>query len=170
MNNKSLNLIQKLIFIVIAAIAAYFYIMILINKEDTKALSAPLNGMLNFTYVILVLTLVGAVLVWLKDIITHPKKLMQTLIFVGLFALVVLIAKYALASNKAVTYSPSLSIDANTSNWVDTGLYTFYILAAIAILLMFLSPVFSLIGGGTSKAVQEVEEEILEDEEYEDQE
>jgi len=158
MDNKTLSLIQKIIFIVIAAIAAYFYIMILINKEDPDALSAPLNGMLRFTYVILVLTLVGAALVWLKDIITHPKKLMQTLIFVGLFALVVLVAKYALASNEPVKYSPSLSIDANTSNWVDTGLFTFYILAGIAILLMILSPVLSIMGSGNRKIVHETVE------------
>jgi len=158
MNSKTLSLIQKIIVIVIAVIAAFFYINIMKNPEEA---GGSIDGMLRFTYFILVLTLIGAALVWLKDILSNPKKLMQTLIFVGLFALVVLVAKYMLASNQPVDFSSKLHIDANTSNWVDTGLYTFYILAAVAILLMFLSPVLSLMGGG-HKAVEAVEE-VFED-------
>jgi len=160
MNSKTLSLIQKIIVIAIAAIAAFFYISIMKNTEEA---GGSIDSMLKFTYFILVLALIGTVLVWLKDIISHPKKLMQTLIFVGLFALVVLIAKFVLASKEAVDFTPTLHVDAKTSNWVDTGLYTFYILGAVAILLMFLSPVLSALGAGNkSVATTTVEEEVEE--------
>ncbi len=157
MESKTLSLLQKVIVGVIAVIAAFFYVSIMKNTEEA---GGSIDAMLRFTYIILVIALIGTLLVWLKDIISHPKKLMQTLIFVGLFALIVLIAKFALASNQAVDYYPNIHVDAATSNWVDTGLYTFYILAAAAILLMFLSPVLSLLGGGSSNtsSVEEIEE------------
>ncbi len=152
MDSKTLNLIQKIIVVVIALIAAIYYISIMKAGEGE---TGSIDGMLRFTYIILVIALIGTVLVWLKDLIMHPKKLMQTLIFVGVFVVIVLFAKYGLASDEAVQYSNGMKIDANTSNWVDTGLFTFYILAVIAILLMFLSPVFSMFSGGKSTAVAE---------------
>ena len=155
MENK-INLILKIIVGVIAIIALYFYVSIMKNPEEA---GGAIDSMLRFTYVVLVLALIATILVWLQDIISHPKKLMQTLVFVGLFALVVLIAKYALASNEAVDYYPNIHVDAHTSNWVDTGLFTFYILAFAAIALMFLSPVLSLLGGGSTKATPSETEE-----------
>jgi len=159
MESKTLSLLQKVIVGVIAVVAAYFYISIMKNTEEA---GGSIDAMLRFTYIILVIALIGTLLVWLKDILSNPKKLMQTLIFVGLFALIVLIAKFALASNQAVDYYPNIHVDATTSNWVDTGLYTFYILAVAAILLMFLSPVLSLMGGGSSKVSDSYEEETEE--------
>jgi len=165
MNSKTLSLIQKIIVIVIAVIAVFFYVKIMKNPEEA---GGYIDNMLRFTYVVLALALLGTVLVWIKDIVTNPKNLMQMLVYLGLFALVVLIAKFVLASNEPVVYGSKLKIDAETSNWVDTGLYTFYILAVIAILLMLLSPVLSLVGGG-HKAVEAVEE-VFEDDDDETEE
>jgi preprotein translocase subunit SecY len=162
MDSKNLNILQKIIVIVIAAIAAFFYISIMKNTDEA---GGSIDGMLRFTYIILVIALIGTVLVWLKDILLHPKKLIQTLIFVGIFVLIVLFAKYGLASNEPVQYANGMKIDGNTSNWVDTGLFTFYILAAIAILLMFLSPVLSLVSGNGSNASDVIEEEYNDNEE-----
>ena len=157
MNDKKISLIEKIIVGVIAIIALFYYISIMKNTEDA---SGAIDGMLRFTYVILVLTIVATVWVWLKEIITHPAKLKQTFLFVGLFAVVVLIAKYVLASSEPVTYYPNIHVDANTSNWVDTGLYTFYILAFVAIALMFLSPVLSFVAEKKSLGQ---EEELIEE-------
>ncbi len=162
MDNKTLSLLQKIIVGIIAIVALYFYVSIMRNTEEADG---SIDAMLRFTYVVLVLALIATVLVWLKDIVSHPKKLMQTLIFVGLFALVVLIAKFGLASNEAVDYYPNIHVDANTSNWVDTGLYTFYILGFAAIALMFLSPVLSLISGGSASATSDEEAEFEEEDE-----
>jgi len=160
MESKTLSLTGKIIVGVIAIIAIVFYVLILRNSDTD---SSSIDNMITFTKFVLIITALFAVLVWIKDIVTHPKKLIQSLIFAVIFIIVILIAKYALASNEAVVYSNKLSIDAGTSNWIDTGLYTFYILGAIAILLMFLSPVFSMFApNATANAVGEIEEEIEE--------
>jgi len=157
MESKTLSLIQKIIVVVIALIAAFYYISIMNStNEDTGSI----DGMMRFTYIILVIALIGTVLVWLKDLIMHPKKLVQTLVFAAIFLIIILFAKYGLASNSPEHYANGISINATTSNWVDTGLYTFYILAVIAILLMILSPVFTLMGAGKSNnvAIDEISE------------
>ncbi len=169
MDNKTIKLIRTGLVVVIALIALVFFVQILTNSGETEAdqssLSSAINGFLYATYVVLGIALIMTVLTWLAELLSHPKKLVQFAISAGLFLLVILIAKFALASNEPETFG-KLSIDGNTSNWVDTGLYTFYILGAIAILLMFLSPVLSAIGvGGGSNAT---EEEYSSDEETEE--
>ena len=157
MESKTLNLIGKIIIGIIAVIAVIFFIPIIRNPHDSDT---AIDGMITFTKFVLIITIIIATFVWVKDIVTHPKKLVQTAISAGIFLLVVLIAKYALASNKAADFGKH-HIDAGTSNWIDTGLYTFYILGAVAVLLMFISPVLSMFApNATANAVGEIEEEI----------
>ncbi len=158
--DKKISLTNKIIVGIIAVIGLIFYIMIM---KDTEDADGYIDGMLKFTYVVLAFTLLASVWVWFKEMLSHPEKLKQTALVTVLFLLIVAIAKYVLASNQPVHYNPNIDVDATTSNWVDTGLYTFYILGTIAVLLMFLSPVLSGIGmGGSNKVSEEY------DEEYED--
>jgi len=96
------------------------------------------------------------------DVISHPEKLKQTGVVTSVFLLVVVVSKFAFASSKPEQLTSKISIDGNTSSWIDTGLYTFYILGFLAILLMFLSPFLSGFGGKSSN-VEELVEEISED-------
>ena len=157
---KSLSLTNKIIVGIIAAIGLFFYIMIM---KDTEDAGAYIDGMLKFTYVVLAITLLASVWVWFKEMLSHPEKLKQTGLVTILFLVIVAIAKYVFASNQPVHYKPNINVDATTSNWVDTGLYTFYILGTVAVLLMFLSPVLSGIGMGGNKASEEVIEEEYEE-------
>ncbi len=157
MENKTLSLTSKIIVGIIAVIGLVFYIMIM---SDTENADSAINNMLMFTYVVLAITVLASLWVWFKEMLSHPEKLKQTTIVTVLFLLIVAIAKYGLASNQPAHYYPNIDVDASTSNWVDTGLYTFYILGTIAILLMFLSPVLSGIGFGGNKTVEEYEEEL----------
>ena len=159
MESKTLKSIGLGIIGIIAVIALFFFIPIIRNPHDSDS---AINGMITFTKFVLIFAIIIAAFVWVKDIVTHPKKLMQSVISAGIFLLVVLIAKYALASNKSVDFG-KLHVDAGTSNWIDTGLYTFYILGAVAVLLMFISPVLSMFApNATANAVGEIEEEIEE--------
>ncbi len=164
MENKTLKLVRNGLVLVIALIALFFFIKVASNKDDLTgdAFQGAMNGMLYFTYIVLAAATLMAVFIWFAEMFTHPKKLVEFLISAGLFLFVVLIAKFALASNQAVQYSDKLKISASTSNWVDTGLYTFYILAVIAILAMILSPL--LTGFGAWGSNKELEEIPLEDE------
>ncbi len=169
MDNKTLKYIRTGLVLVIALISLVFFVQILTNGGETEAdqasLSSAINGLFSVTYVVLIIALILTVLAWLTELISHPKKLVQFLIAAGLFIVVILIAKYVLASSDPVNYG-KLHIDGSTSNWVDTGLYTFYILGAIALLLMFLSPVLSMIGigGGNASEEEYLEEETSEEE------
>ena len=158
MENKSLSLINKIIVGVIAIIGVILYFMIMKDPDNADGV---IDAMLNFTYLVLAIAAIVSFWVWLKELISHPGKLKQTVITAVIFLAIVLFAKYVLASNQAEHYYPNIDVDANTSNLVDTGLYTFYILGTIAILLMFLSPILSVVGGGSGKnSVEEETEEI----------
>ena len=164
--DKKISLINKIIVGIIAVLGLIFYILIMM--KDKEEADGSIENMLMFTYVVLIITLLASLWVWLKEMISHPEKLKQTAIFTGLFLAIIAIAKFVLASNKAVHYYPNIDVDANTSGWVDTGLYTFYILGVIAVLLMFLSPVLSGVGAKKT-VVEQYEEEYEEEEEYDDE-
>ncbi len=158
--DKKINLINKIIVGIIAVIGLIFYIMIM---KDTEDAGGYIDGMLKFTYIVLAFAALASVWVWFKEMLSHPEKLKQTALVTILFLVIVAIAKYGLASNQPAHYKPNINVDATTSNWVDTGLYTFYILGTIAVLLMFLSPVLSGIGSGSSNKVSEEYEEDYEE-------
>lgn len=149
MENKKINLITKIIVGIIAVVGLIFYIMIMQNPDNADA---AIDYMLNFTYIVLGFAVLLTFWVWLKELLSHPQKLKETAIVSIIFLGIVLFAKYVLASNQPEHYYPNINIDATTSNWVDTGLYTFYILGAIAVLLMFLSPLLSKLADSGSKS------------------
>jgi len=151
MKDQKLNLINKIIVGVIAVIGAILYFLIMKNSDN----DGVIDMMLNFTKLVLLIAVLVSVWVWFKEMLSHPAKLKQTAIVTVIFLAIVLFSKYVLASNQPAHYYPNIDVDANTSNWVDTGLYTFYILGTFAILLMFLSPVLSMIGGGKSSSKDE---------------
>ncbi len=166
MENKTIKYLRIVLVIAIAFLAGLFYVQILANSGDEEindALKGAINGMFYVTYIVLATTVLMAVFVWFAELFTHKKKLVEFLISAALFIMVVLVAKYVLASNEPVTYNSNLKIDATTSNWIDTGLFTFYILAAIALLSIILSPL--LTGFGSWGSEKELEEVPLKDEE-----
>jgi uncharacterized membrane protein len=159
MENKTLNLINKIIVGVIAVVGTILYFMIMKDPDNADGI---IDTILNFTYFVLAFAVIVSVWVWFKEMLSHPEKLKQTAIVTVIFLAIVLFSKYVLASNQPAHYYPNINVDATTSNWVDTGLYTFYILGTIAVLLMFLSPVLSMIGGGNGSSNDEEQEEYEE--------
>ncbi len=159
MENKTLKLITK---IIVGAIAIISFVLFIMIMKDPDNADTAIDAMLNFTYLVLAFAVIASIWVWLKDLLSHPQKLKQTAIVTLVFLGIVAFSKYVLASNQPVHYYPNINVDAKTSNWVDTGLYTFYILGTIAVLLMFLSPVLSALGSGGSASTEEVYEEEAE--------
>jgi predicted ABC-type exoprotein transport system permease subunit len=161
---KNTKYIQMAIVGVLAIIALTFFVLI---AKDVDNAGGAIDGFITYTFVVLALSVFAAVVVWLMDIFSHPEKLKQTRVAAIAFLLVVAAAKFIFASSKPEQLTSKLSIDGDTSSWIDTGLYTFYILGSIAILLMFLSPVLAGFGGTNTPKVEEVEEEVMEDAEEE---
>ena len=156
---KNTKYIQMAIVGVLALIALIFFVSI---AKDVDNAGGAIDGFITYTFVVLALAVFATVVVWLMDVISHPEKLKQTGVAAVAFLLVVAIAKFIFASSKPEQLTSKISIDGNTSSWIDTGLYTFYILGFLAILLMFLSPFLSGFGGKSSN-VEELVEEIPED-------
>jgi len=152
---KNIKYIQMAIVGILAIIALIFFVSI---AKDVKHSGDAINGFITYTFVVLAIAIFATVIVWLMDVISHPEKLKKTGIAIIAFLAIVAIAKFIFASNNPEQLTSKLSIDGNTSSWIDTGLFTFYILGFIAILLMFLSPFLS---GFSNKSSNQ--EELIED-------
>ncbi len=160
MKNNNIKYIGMGIIGILAFIALFFFISI---AKDTDNAGGAIDGFITYTFFALALAVLATIAAWLMDVISHPEKLKQTGVAAAAFLVVVGIAKFMFASNEGEQLTKKIFVDAKTSNWIDTGLYTFYILGIIAILLVFLSPFLSSIGGKSSAAVEELAEDISED-------
>jgi len=162
MDKKTLKLIRGLLVFLLAIAALIFFVIVATDSNDTieeqKILSGDIDNYFTVAYIAFFIAIISALLTWLYELITHPKKAIQFLIGILLFAAVVVIA-YFMSNNHPQTYG-KIKISGTTSAWVDTGLYTFYILGAIALVTMLLSPVLSMVGFG--KSGNNIEEEIEE--------
>lgn len=96
-----------------------------------------IDPMLILTYIVFGIVVVLVLFYVLKGLFQGNIK--STLISVGLFAAVVIIS-YLIAGGGAVYDRNGVQVISDSgSKWVDTGLYLFYILGAVAILSMMLS-------------------------------
>jgi len=157
METKTLSILQKVIIGILALIALVFFIQILRKPESGGAI----NGMIQFTYVVLAITVLLVLTAWLKDMMSHPAKLMQTGIAAVLFLVVIGVSK-ALSASEAVDYGKR-HITGSTSSWVDTGLYTFYILGAIAILLLLFTELFPGLFTKSAKNADAIVDDVIDE-------
>ncbi len=135
-----LHKILKIIAFALAIIGAIFALMI-IAGDDESALSMSGN-MLYIAYVILGLILVMVLLFVLKGLFAGNIK--KTLMTVGAF-LAIIIISYSISSGTDLDLTPftdkGLDVNETTSKQVGAGLYTFYVLAFLAIAAMAYSGV-----------------------------
>lgn len=106
--------------------------------ENSGSVQASvIDPMLILTYIVFGIVVVLVLFYVLKGLFQGNIK--STLISVGLFAAVVIIS-YLIAGGGAVYDRNGVQVISDSgSKWVDTGLYLFYILGAVAILSMMLS-------------------------------
>ena len=99
------------------------------------SLVSPLVSLALF---IIAVTVLVTLIFSIRNLATSPQKLKKALIFIGFFALVVLIA-YVTSTGVETELKDDKILSASASRWVGAGIRTFYILASIAFLLMILS-------------------------------
>jgi len=140
--NKILNIVK----IVIGILAAILFVRIMIENDDLIKDSAELQNSLispdlYLAYIVLGITVVLVLIFTLVGVFKGNIK--KTLISVGLFALVIAISYFALAGDfgvgRAISDTETLSLSG--AKWIGAGLYTFYILALVAIAAMFISTI-----------------------------
>jgi len=135
---------QKIITLV-AAIVGVISIVFLgsiigAGDEAVKAgeASTSVNTFMYIAYLILAVTLVLVVLFTLKNVFSNTSGLKNTLIGVGAFVAVLVIA-YAVSGGDTMTYKYNgLVATSGESTMVGAGLVAFYILIVVAAVAMLL--------------------------------
>ena len=141
MNTKTADIIGQVFKYGIGIIGAFFFIMILTgNYEEGGYIPKALNLSLWSIY----LGAGIAILFGLYQYFTNFKDKKQQTIGLGVFIIILAVA-YMMAKKQPVTADLlDRGVTSNQLLMTDSGLYTFYILLAVAILAIVYSEVSSL--------------------------
>ena len=104
------------------------------SSGDFATVSPLVSLAIAILFITVMITLVFSIL----NLASSSRKLKKSLIFIGCFIVVTLIA-YAVSDGVETPMKDGEVLSANGSRWVGTGLRMFYILATLAILYMVLS-------------------------------
>ncbi len=144
--------IIKIALIVIGLVAAVLWYFLPSGElAETNPAEAAKNSAMNFmfaiTYLLLGIAVMVALVYTLKNLFSTPDSLKKTLFSLLGFALVVIISYFM---SSGTDLDPKFLTDMNatesTVKNIGTGIYTFLILAAIAVVLMIVPSVKKLIG------------------------
>ncbi|WP_424493035.1 hypothetical protein [Salinimicrobium sp. GXAS 041] len=143
----TIHKILKYLAIVIGVIGLILLGRLIMTGDDAIESSADVqasvvNPLMFVAYFVFAVIVVLVVFFVIKGLFRGNIK--NTLISVGAFALIVVVA-YLLSSGVEVITNDGEVITANEVHWIGAGLWTFYILAAIAIGAMVISGVKKLI-------------------------
>lgn len=97
------------------------------------------------TLIIFVIAIVATLIAVFSTLAKNPAGLKNAAIGIVAF-LIILGIGYVLADGVETPLKDGEVLSASGSKWVGTGLYAFYVLAAVAVGLMFLSGIKKLIG------------------------
>jgi drug/metabolite transporter (DMT)-like permease len=129
MNFKSLT---RLSAIVISLLAVVFWATIAFSSEEDGGMITP---MIYVAFLVLIIAIVLVLGYTFKNLASKKGDLKRTFISIGAFVGVLLVS-YILADSTPVKVE-SGEVSSTTSKLVSTGLNAFYILALVAIGLMF---------------------------------
>ena len=109
-----------------------------IKMAATSGDFATVSPLVSLAIAILFITVSITLVFSILNLASSSKKLKKSLIFIGCFIVVTIIA-YAASDGVETPMKDGEVLSANGSRWVGTGLRMFYILATLAILSMILS-------------------------------
>ncbi|MEO9892008.1 hypothetical protein [Aurantibacter sp.] len=138
--------IIKIALLVIGLIGALLWFML--PESDMPASEAvnsgAMNGMFIITYILLAIAVVASLLFTLKNLFSNPAGLKKTLMVVGGFLVVVVIA-YVLASGTDVSVEEmagrGIETSESTIKKIGMGLNVFFILTLVAVASLVLPAV-----------------------------
>jgi hypothetical protein len=135
---------QKIITLVAAIVGVISIVFLgsIIGAGDEAVKAGEASGSVNtfmyIAYAVLAVTLVLVVLFTLKNVLTNTSGLKNTLIGVGAFIAVLVIA-YVISGGDTMTYKYNgLVATSGESTMVGAGLVAFYILIVVAAVAMIL--------------------------------
>ncbi|ATA73593.1 MULTISPECIES: hypothetical protein [Capnocytophaga] len=121
--------ISKIGVLVLGVLGAILWIMLITTADTQNVDNAPMEWMFIISYILLGLALVAAVFSGAKNILSNPKALKKTLIYTGVFV-VIMFLPFLFVTEKTTT-----------ETWVSAGLISFYILTIVAVGLLIISGV-----------------------------
>ncbi|QHI38089.1 hypothetical protein IMCC3317_34750 [Kordia antarctica] len=124
---KALKTILTIMIAALALVGIVFYVLILLEKNQG-------GGMIIYGEILVVITAVISVFFGLSNLATNPDALKKSAISLAVFAIVAILS-YVAAGDSMLEVG-DITITEQTSKLVGTGIYMFYLLAAIAILAM----------------------------------
>ncbi len=152
-----LHKILKYLVILLSVVAAAFFVYTIATGDD--AIEIDENGiqgstvvpLMYLSYVMLAVIIAAVVLFLFVNLASNPKALKKTALSVGIFLVVVGISYVAFAdgsdaANNAIELDNGEYLSESGSKWIDVSIYTFYILAILA--------VGSIIWSGATKLVK----------------
>lgn len=132
-----LHKIIKIVGFILSFIGVAILGMIIMKGDDViKETGSGIDGFLYTAYVIFALVLISVIVFGLKGLMSGNIK--NTLITLGSF-LVIVALSYGLADGNQLTLANGELLSESNSKWIGAGLYTFYILAFVAIGSMIVS-------------------------------
>ncbi|MFT4801304.1 MAG: peptidoglycan/LPS O-acetylase OafA/YrhL [Flavobacteriaceae bacterium] len=137
-----LHKIIKIVGLILSLIGVALLGMMIMKGDDViKETGSGIDAFIYTAYAIFALVLIAVVIFGLKGLMSGNIK--NTLIILGAF-IVVIGVSYGLADNNPLgihqlTLSNGEILTDSNSKWIGAGLYTFYILAIIAIGSMIVS-------------------------------
>ena len=132
-----LHKIIKIVGLILSLIGAAILGMMIMKGDDViKETGSGIDAFIYTAYVIFALVLIAVVIFGLKGLLSGNIK--NTLIILGAFVVIVGVS-YGLADNNQLTLANGELLTESNSKWIGAGLYTFYILAIIAIGSMIIS-------------------------------
>ena len=140
----NLQTIVKIISAVFGLLGVVFLFRIIgagdeeIKMAATSGDFATVSPLVSLAIAILLITVMITLVFSILNLASSSRKLKKSLIFIGCFVVVTLIA-YAVSDGVETPMKDGEVLSANGSRWVGTGLRMFYILATLAILSMVLS-------------------------------
>jgi hypothetical protein len=135
----------KFISLFIALVGAYFFIKILtIDGDDVTALSGPVAMFINFTKIVLYITIAIVLIFTIKNLLKNPKAMKKALLALGVLAIVFAISYMIADGGKVVTSAGTLEAG-STSKLVSTGMWFSIILGAVAFIGFIFDTVKTLV-------------------------
>ncbi len=145
-----MNKIVKIALVAIGLIGAILWFMLPSRAEsEADPAGAAQNGamaaMFMITYLLLAVAIIFSLGFALKNMFSNPQGLKKTLFAVGGFALIAIIS-YVISSGTDVGPQYMEMSDEATVKKIGMGLNVFFILAAVAVILMIVPSVKKLVG------------------------
>ena len=130
--------ILKIVAILLSIVGIIFFALIIAKGDKTVAETGEgIDGFLYVAYIIFAITIVFVLFFVMKGI--SGGNIKNTLIAIGAFLLIVVIS-YVLADGSPMQVGEEV-LSASGSKWVGTGLFTFYIMAILAVGAMIFSSI-----------------------------